>query len=35
MCGNILSKENSRYQGPEAEPNWESNGSVAVTGQEK
>lgn len=24
MCGTILSRKNSRYQGPEAELSWES-----------
>lgn len=35
MCRNMLSRRNSRYQGPEAELSWESKGSVAVNGQEQ
>lgn len=35
MCGDILSKENSGCQGPEAEQSWESKGSGARRGQEK
>lgn len=34
-CRNMLSRRNSRYQGPEAELSWESKGSVAVNGQER
>lgn len=34
-CRNMLSRRNSRYQGPEAELSWESKGSVAVNGQDR